>query len=347
MKRIGESYRADRNAITLLRLLLAACVILYHSWPLGGIGLDPIQSWSSMDASIGYLAVGGFFSLSGFLLAQSLARDPSPWRYLVRRTARIFPAYWLCLAVCALFIGPLAWRLAGEGAVAGYFASGEPVTYVLKNAGLVVFQRGIAGIFANNPYPFDVNGSLWTLKFEFACYVLLLAFHRLGMLDRRRMFLVMLLTVLLIANQVEAATGMRVPDLPLFFFAGSLAFLYRERLPHSGWLAAGALVCAVATMRFGLFKSTGAPLVTYLVTCAAISLPFRNLVDDYSYGCYLYGFPVQQTLAAMGVHLAGRLPFLLVSLGMALLLAAASWHLLEKRVLSVARAALSRRAGRA
>jgi len=63
------------------------------------------------------------------------------------------------------------------------------------------------------------------------------------------------------------------------------------------------------------------------------ALPLR-LPGDYSYGLFLYGFPVQQALAALYPSLA---PDALTALALpvALLCAFASWHAVERRALSL------------
>jgi peptidoglycan/LPS O-acetylase OafA/YrhL len=341
VKVLGNVYRHDDNAITFLRFVLASAVIVHHVNPLGGFGGQALQAWSGGRVSLGFLAVGGFFCLSGFLLTQSLERDPSPGRYLVRRTVRIFPAYWFCLLVSALLIGPCLWWLAKAAPLATYFSSGEPVAYVLKNAGLVVLQRGISGLFADNPYRFDVNGSLWTLKFEFACYLALLAAHRLGLLGRHRGLLLSLMAFLLVANQMEGAWRMRVPDLPLYFFCGTLAHLYRHRLPSGGWFGAAALVLAAAAIKLDLFNLAGAVLTAVVVLWAAVALPVRWWKEDYSYGLYLFGFPIQQSLASLQFHHAGKLAYFAAGFAVTLLPAMLSWHLVEKPALAKARGLLA------
>ena len=39
-------------------------------------------------------------------------------------------------------------------------------------------------MFANTPYPHAVDGSLWTLQYEVACYALILALGVAGVLNK-------------------------------------------------------------------------------------------------------------------------------------------------------------------
>jgi peptidoglycan/LPS O-acetylase OafA/YrhL len=66
----------------------------------------------------------------------------------------------------------------------------------------------------------------------------------------------------------------------------------------------------------------------HLALVAAFRLPVRALRADLSYGTYIYGWPVAQTVA----HLAPGLPapvLVVASLAAVLPLAWASWHLVE------------------
>ena len=128
------------NGITALRFFLAAAVVVFHAWPLGGFGLDPVQVLTSGQArNGGSIAIMAFFGLSGYLLLQSRQRS-SPVAFAWRRALRIFPGYWISIIATAFIVGP--WYLA----------------------------------FAWFPGPgvgASVNASLWTLFPEIICYAVL------------------------------------------------------------------------------------------------------------------------------------------------------------------------------
>lgn len=130
-----------------------------------------------------------------------------------------------------------------------------------------------------------------------------------------------------------------------FFLFGAVAFLLRDRIPYSPALAIG---CAAILLVFGfigngdwsndpLWVVLSAPLLTYLMAFVGVTklptVPFFNR-GDYSYGIYLYGFPVQQTM----VHFFGIesiLALFVVSMPVIVLFAVMSWHLVEKPTLAL------------
>src|SRR5271165_7335160 len=89
------------NSIGFLRFLFAGAVIWSHSFGLGGFGIDPVQRYSGGTETAGTLAVAGFFFLSGFLITRSYGTSGSIVAFMWHRFLRIFPGFWVCLAICA------------------------------------------------------------------------------------------------------------------------------------------------------------------------------------------------------------------------------------------------------
>jgi len=56
---------------------------------------------------------------------------------------------------------------------------------------------------------------------------------------------------------------------------------------------------------------------------------------DFSYGLYVYSFPVQQTLTGLGLNAFGLLVYSLLSVSCSLVFAAFSWHFVEKHALKL------------
>src|SRR5580658_74946 len=89
------------NSIGFLRFLFATMVIWSHAYGNGGFGYDPLARLNPNGATAGFLGVGGFFVLSGFLITRSYETVNSVGRFIWHRFLRIFPGFWVCLVVTA------------------------------------------------------------------------------------------------------------------------------------------------------------------------------------------------------------------------------------------------------
>lgn len=347
-----EALANGANAIGAIRLALATAVLVSHAFPLGGWVTDPIYVWTRGQAGGGTLAVLGFFAISGYLITLSAERG-SAARFFVRRGARLLPAYWVALIVAAFLITPLAWVAQGKSFSAFFDLHGNsPFSYVARNALLYVQQWGVNDVFLDStPYGRisgmdSVNGSLWTLVYEAACYLIVGATIVFGV----RRFRAMLVPTLCIASLVALAAMTVAPGavLPLVpaplspeglrlipaFLVGSTIAVFRHRVRASRFVAAAAVVVVVASLGLGGFWVIGVPALSYLVLWLGYGLPRRlrgiGTKNDVSYGLYLYAWPVQQTTVVLGWNSWGFVAWTLTSLAISLLLAWASWILVER-----------------
>ena len=356
---IGAGLSGRDNAFGLLRLVLASAVIFSHAFPLGGHGPDPLLSLSNGQQSIGDLAVLGFFAVSGYLITKSGARNDI-LQFLWHRTLRIFPAFWVVLLVGALVVAPLVW-VGGGRALGNYLPTGpgSPAAYLTQNGDLSIGQWGVYDVFAQTtPYGRLVggsvlNGSLWTLKYEWTCYLIVGALMLFAVLKRVRP-VVPMLTLAVLAVQVLRVyhPGWMAAHLPhlsyltdpyrvtltLVFLCGACLAVYSGRVPlHDapGVLSVAAAVTALFTTGFAL---VGPPAVAYVVVWLAARLPgpLRRIGarNDYSYGVYVYGFLVEQLLAHLGVHEWGYLPYAVATLLVSAACAWVSWHAVEQPAMS-------------
>ncbi len=154
------------NNIDFLRLAFALLVIFSHSFPitLGSNTAEPFMRLTREQATGGSIAVDAFFILSGFLITASYTRSASTFSFLKKRIARIYPGFLVTTAVMALFFAPL-----GGGQVDGHGLLGK-LAHVVSS---IVRLKGITatGVFAANPLPNLLNASLWTVSYEFLCYI--------------------------------------------------------------------------------------------------------------------------------------------------------------------------------
>src|SRR5512138_373576 len=186
---LAERFDGRANSIGAIRLALALAVLLAHCWPLA-LGRPMLGSAETMkQADVGKLAVYGFFVLSGFLITGSALRFRLP-RYLWHRALRILPGLWVCLLVVAFVLAPaVAWyeRRSFDGF---WSAALGPWAYVKDNWLFGGNQWTISGILTHVPYGRGliaggpVNGSIWSLKYEVLCYLLLAALVAAAALKR-------------------------------------------------------------------------------------------------------------------------------------------------------------------
>jgi peptidoglycan/LPS O-acetylase OafA/YrhL len=352
----AQAFDPKRNAFAFLRMCLATAVIFSHCFILGGLGGDPLATVTSGRDSIGLVAVAMFFVLSGFLITRSALDSPSLGRFLWHRFLRIFPGYWVALAVCAFVFAPI---FAGieYGAFLRVFVApwDRPQAYWLGNAlmfhanfasissVMTIHPASIAHLLGHNPSPWVINGSLWSLPYECACYAAV-AVLALSSLLRRHRILVLILFVSLVGLHEFDCLAPREFDrwfhcrgfgvsvmLGLYFASGSVAFLFREKIPFSAAFFVGCLVALVVSLSCGAFGMVAPLVLPYAFLWLALAVPITRFDanGDFSYGTYIYAFPVQQALALLHFQQAGFTIYLLSSLAVTLLFAVLSYRFIE------------------
>ena len=332
-------------------------MVVSHVIALGGYGGIPN---GINQSSFGQLAVYGFFGISGFLIAGSAMRN-STGRYLWQRCLRIFPAFWFCLIVTAFGIGVVAWVTHSPSScgLSCYFSAHDgPWSYLTRNGLLEMNQYSIAGTPHGGPASGVWDGPLWTLEYEFLCYLLLGALALVGLLRRPAVCLTLLctlwVTILVITvvpawdsqfNVFSNDFAMNLIRFATVFLAGACLCLYQDRVPDSGWLALVLSVVFVGSLFLPTrgqmpdfaFTLPGilVPLVAYPVLWLGRHLPLQRVGarNDYSYGTYIFGFAVTQLLLLWGVARWGFVPLAALTVIGTGLFAAASWWLVERHAL--------------
>ncbi|WP_243041435.1 acyltransferase family protein [Dyella sedimenti] len=333
---LADALDARQDNFLLLRFLAASLVIYGHGPSIsGGLAWPDLFAWLGWGTYSGDIAVDVFFVTSGYMIAGSYLRRRHLPDFLWARVLRIYPAYLACLLACALALGPLFTSLPPKA----YLADPGVFHYVNKNLEL---GKGLAwhlpGVFATNPLAGIVNGSIWTLPAEIRMYLWVAVLGALGILARPRWCNAVL--ALLFAWGL-AAPG-RLPLVPLdtfvrlagYFAAGVFCFVNRSWLRFGwAWVAVGGAL-AWALRHTALYPFAFGLALTAFVFAFAYATPWRgfNRLGDYSYGLYLWGFPVQQAVAAHATGWALACNALL-AWPLALLLAVVSWHAIEKPAL--------------
>lgn len=344
------------NSIAFLRLALAFTVLYSHAHLLGGFGKESFLSWSRGSLILGSVGVQGFFVLSGSLIATSWIRRATLGRFLWCRFLRLAPAFWVCLAVTSLVFGP-AFYFTSPGPHLPYFSlQPSALGYLLRNGLNPRAQIAIGPLPGGVPWSSDWNGSLWTLFYEAACYLMVAGLGVAGLLGRSRRLgaaaivgLLALFTFWSVASPAVALPRQvgRIFDTPgkvltLYFLAGTGWALFPDAT--RAWTRAfwpGLLACfvLVACWHWGAYRWLGPWIMPPALFWLAANLPFAGFEDwaggDYSYGLYIYAYPVQQMLAHFGAASLGYPLYLAAGFCGAGLLAIASWHWIEKPALGL------------
>jgi peptidoglycan/LPS O-acetylase OafA/YrhL len=336
-----------KNNFDFMRLVAATLVVYSHSYPLLGYpGQEPFGRWSGYFSG-GALGVAIFFAMSGYLVTASQQNSSNVFQFLSKRALRIFPALAVVVLLCIFVLGALLTTLP----LPEYFRHQATREYLWNIALWVHFP--LPGVFANLPHAGSVNGSLWTLPIEATMYVAVALLGLAGLLKRTWIPFVLLALVALhvclalypslLPTQLWKVGLLKdVAKFGIYFFAGSALYLFDRFVPWRAWIVALLLVAWVASFRTPVgiyFMFVAVPYCTLYVARAN----FRPLADfgrygDFSYGLYIYAFPVQQSL----VYLLGREHLTPVKLffaaqAIALAFAFLSWHMIEKPALQLKR----------
>jgi peptidoglycan/LPS O-acetylase OafA/YrhL len=345
---LSDRFNPRRNLFDLLRLTLALLVVVDH-----GIVMRTGGHHTWGRSAIGDLAVDGFFILSGLLITRSYLSLSSFWRFAWHRLLRIMPGFLVCLVVTALVVAPVAALLTGRSVTSVFTEEPSALRYIWGNAGLLITQYEIAGLLPENPNPLVVNGALWTLVFEAACYALVGALGALALLRRARWSVPVVAVVvwcLTLAQEagVEVLVGDDTLRLLLAFLIGATMWLYADRVPMRSWLAVvAALVLLISIASLENYRLLGVVPAAYLLIWVGTCLPWSfSLRQDLSYGVYIYHWPVLQLLAATALVTVPVPVFLLVGGAITGMVAFASWHLVEHPALLQKNRSLPRLLGR-
>lgn len=330
---------ADRrpSGFDYLRLILASAVIVSHSTNVvSGIEVAKALFFSFWRIPL-IVILPAFFALSGFLVAGSLSRCPSLLGFVGLRVLRLVPALAVEVFLSALLIGPLLTAFTMHD----YFSSPAFAAYFLNIVGIIHFT--LPGVFLTNPWPEIVNTQLWTIPFELEAYMVLTLLALAGIARKRAWFLA---AAVLMQTGAALYRFTHPEPLPLLvggrllvlcFIFGVTAYFYRDRIRSNAGIAiASGILLAVLFYIPGGEYFIGAP-ITYLTIYIGLFNPKRIrffLSGDYSYGMYLYGFPIQQCLVALipSLSVGGNA---VLALAIAFIIAHFSWHLVEKRAMAL------------
>jgi peptidoglycan/LPS O-acetylase OafA/YrhL len=341
MMTLGDRLFTRDNNLNLIRAFAASAVLVSHAFPIAlGTGTpEPFEA--TVGASLGHMAVLVFFAASGFLITASYQRSATLGSFAAARAARLMPGLAISVILVALILGPLVTTLAAGT----YLTDPRTWTFIARNIITYPVQYTLPGVFEDNPYP-SVEGSIWTLCYEIACYVGVVIAGLTGLLSRRMLATVALVGWVVLGQTLDQAGIDTIYQLDQLlnlsqpFVLGMLACLWRDRLPLS-FAALAVLIAAAWVLRTTpVYQAVLVLALSYGTLLLALRPggPIRayNRLGDYSYGIYVYAFPIQGLMVwALGPQTP--LMNILTAFPLTLFCAVLSWHLIERPALRYVR----------
>lgn len=352
---MGQAPRRLSANFDVLRLCAASAVLVSHA-----VLVTKGATWWTAHATgpfvqVGNDAVGVFFVISGILVTQSWRADPALRRYLARRALRLMPALLVTVAVSALVVGAIVSQLTP----ASYLRTPGTWAYLL-NGTLFLQPYQLPGVFTHLPDAGTVNGSLWTLRYEFLCYLIVPLVVALVTVTRRRGVLLVLTaaTTVIATATLDSHTGpfrdgipwtfAGLPGavgwdaVPLFmlmsyFLAGMCIQIWLPKLRLDGRLAALAVAAFIVFSQHPRLFPLSVAALAYAVGyfgIAARPLAGRLVaLGDASYGIYVWGFVVEQlVVVALGRQVSAIVVFA-IAMPVTWTIGILSWRLIEKPAL--------------
>ena len=344
-KHLSDLVSSRDNNFNLLRFSAATGVFISHVFILSGIGMKP------GTAVLGYISVNVFFIISGFLVTKSLIDRSDIYKFTQARVLRIFPALILAVLFSTFVVG-LGFTTLPK---AQFLVDPATQEYMLKNILLLIpeIPEKLPGVFVETPVSRIVNAPLWTLPYEIKMYILLgvvgLLLIYKPSVNKKRIFLLSFFIITLI-SMMMFVVGYSSRSEPIdfgfkydyfrfvaMFGSGVVLFMIRDKLYLSTKYSLVILALIIASSLYRpLFVAMTFISLSYLVLYLAYIpggfLRKFNSLGDYSYGIYIYGYPVQQAIEHIwpNLNLAG---YFMATYSTTMFLAVLSWHFVEKRAL--------------
>ncbi|WP_458760204.1 acyltransferase family protein [Afipia sp. TerB] len=341
MQTIGSALERHNGlgpGFDFLRIALALLVVLSHSYQVSyGIEDGGVLAQGFCAPFLAAI-LPMFFGLSGFLVMGSSFRTRNTGTFLAYRALRLVPALAVEVTLSALILGPLLTTVP----LREYFSDPRVLEYFGNIIGRVRYF--LPGVFEDLPRAGVVNANLWTLHAELICYFLMTC----GMLTRlayERVVVTVLWVLLTIAmttfnvftHVYELKGGIYSGHVLVYSFAtGVLAYHWRHAIPCSDRLAliAAGVAFVLLKLPYTAFVAH-LPLIYLTVWIGTKRLPSYG--GDYSYGVYLYSYPIQQMLMSISPSLHEWWIIFPLSAALSLLVAAVSWIWIERPALSLKR----------
>ena len=335
-RKVSECLYDRKNNFDIIRFIAALLVIISHAYPLTSHSGEFFLELSKGQMSLGALAVAIFFVISGFLITQSYDRNPNLIKYFKARILRIFPGLIAATIFGAFVVGLLVTTLSKTE----YLTNSNTYDY-LKVIFLFPMEWTLPGVFETSSFNNSVNGSLWTLPYEIMSYIFVAIIGVCGSLKNKHVVLFLFLFSLYIKNYLILSiptdfTWVYLPDffnLFPYFAAGMVIYAFRDDITLNKQYALISLALLIISLIFGGFITIFTIFGSYFIIYIAYSkkIKFYNFAKygDFSYGLYIYAFPIQQSVTYF-ISDISVFTNIIISVPLTLIVSYCSWHLIEK-----------------
>ena len=340
-----------------MRFLLALSVILCHSYAVF-LGWESFaryeffMKWTNGRISIGSTAVNFFFVISGFLIVRSFEYSKNLWQFLKNRVLRIYPGFIVVFIVSFFVFGPMGHMK--ELSIDAYLDFLDSVWVKKEISNMLSLQSPVEKNYFTQLPQYGLNNSLWTIQYEFICYLSVPVLAWLGVLKHKRWLLFALIVshILLSLQSLgyifpfnQKLSGGIIenpyyyPRFFTYFLLGAFVYLYRNSLPRNIFLAILSAILIFLGFKTNLvdifWPIPGTYLLFYFAYESRLLFPDFAKHGDLSYGIYLYGWPLQQlTMLYFGSYLSAKWLFVAVT-PVVLIFAFLSWRLVESPFLKL------------
>lgn len=337
MRSVSSLMDGRNNNFNLLRFSAAIFIAYYHCYFMVlGPKMDE-KAYSGLY-ELSQIALNFFFITSGFLIALSFLRRVSLSSYVFARFLRLIPGVFVLALLICFVVGPIVTSVS----LSEYYSSLDSLLYVPLTT-ILQPDRVLPGVFVNNINPNEIDAALWTLRYEVLCYVGLAVLGILGLLTDRARFTIVSSLLFVAYVTLTYFTNIREIDaidhsmhFGLSFYIGTAVYIYRDKVPLH-WLIGLGLCLGAGLVYNYLPRNVAEPFIIIATAYAVFWIAYvpRGLVlnfnrlGDYSYGVYIYHFPIEQLLMHF---IGGFTPFtlFLATLPLSLICAVTSWVLIEK-----------------
>jgi len=341
---IGKFLIKENNNLDFIRIVCASMVIIGHAYILNpSEGHIDLIEWLTGFTYSGSLAVELFFFISGILVTESLLRKKSIVSFVISRLFRMIPGLLFVLLITTFILGPLLTEIKAIE----YFKNRSTYTYLFTNISLFKTDYLLPGVFIKNYYQNIVNGSLWSLKHEARYYFITLAIfitHRclLKKVNISYVYNIVVLYIFMytILELIIAPSGKSLEFnlLPVSFASGSLLAVHKKHININYAIVSVFVLLTVVFWRTAINRFIFNISASLLVIVLAENKYIKKIKikSDISYGIYLWGFFVQQTI----FHFVGcqnTYIFIFESLSLSYIMGFLSFILVEKRFMSYGR----------